>query len=388
MNFETFIGSFKADDSSWQESPALFERITNAKNIINGNHSNQRSVKAPEYLTDFGLRHSENPYLFMKLYCERLNKELPITEEVQVELQSLDINKLTEWIDAIVLTTGNYQVCYVCVKNRKVEIIQYCTNTELVKLATLCGASNDAELAITFFKAALKKSSNIEDKKLILHRLDVVYLKRAKKIDDFYKYSQKLINSILTSNDSEEVTALLDNLIALQLILPKQNHLNNIALARLLLQNAKYILRDAINKIPDFNLKLSELVRYNSQISINQVQLELELKHYDLAEEIMLKNFDLVKKYNNEYLSEVLSSLGYIYYQEGNYKASIDYASKAIISHSQIGGISGMNEAKKLLIASLYKLNRIAEANEVFNTFKTDPLGIDYNYAKYRTQSK
>ena len=58
MKFESFLSSFKSGDSSWQESPVLFERIHTQKKqfLLKQTRSQAEVLKAPEFLTDFGLR--------------------------------------------------------------------------------------------------------------------------------------------------------------------------------------------------------------------------------------------------------------------------------------------------------------------------------------------
>lgn len=88
----------------------------------------------------------------------------------------------------------------------------------------------------------------------------------------------------------EESLVLIDNLLALALISTSDNHYKRIQDARLLLLSASTILNSCITTSNDKNSALiSELVRYYSQVSINQVQIELELQNYDLAKEIIKK---------------------------------------------------------------------------------------------------
>ena len=118
MNFKEFIDSFSTGDSSWQESPVLSKRINMAKNVINGIYDNKRTIQTPEYLTDFGLRKTDSPRLFIEASCEKLNKRLPTDSELKEELLSLDINNLGDWIDMVVLVLGKYDICYEVLKAR------------------------------------------------------------------------------------------------------------------------------------------------------------------------------------------------------------------------------------------------------------------------------
>lgn len=388
MNFKNFIELFKAGDSSWEEYPALFERINVAKEVIsNGFYNKKRSVKAPQYLTDFGLRSFKDPYLFMKAHCNRLNIELPNAKEVYKELLNVSINILANWIDAIVLVLGEYEVCHHIIKNRYLEIVNNCTSEDLVKFATLCGAVRDSEISIKLFNEAELKAKNFNDKQVIYHRLDAVFLKRNSNLDNFYKKMDEIIQSTYEAKDSSEIVALLDNLYALYLVMIKSSkHTEYLMSSRLLLINAKYILKNAINKFNSFNYELSEFIRYNSQISINQVQLELELKNYDLAETIIKENTNLVSKYNKEYICESLATLAYVLYKKMDYSKSVNTCIDAISEYSKVGGVTGIEEVKKLLVANFSNLKDHKSASNILLTIKADPLGMN-NYEQYRITS-
>lgn len=384
MNFTQFIGSFKTGDASWEESPVLFERIHIAKNIIKGIYSNKRTIKAPEYLTDFGLRKTDSPRIFIKEYCKKLDKQMPSVLEVKKELLELDIRDLGDWIDGVVLVLGDYDSSYEVLKERMADVLKEFTVDNLIKMATLCGIENDASTALKLFNQAHTKCTDRETKEVILHRIDVTLLKREKNIDEFFKHSNSLITDINLSNDLGEIAALLNNLVAFQLILSNQeNHHNNLILARLLLANGKIILNNAINKFTHINMKLTELVRYYSQIAINQVQIEIELNNIDIAKKIMLQDVEMVHKYNDEYLSEALSSLAYIYYIDKQYDQAVNTALSAIDEHIKIGNVIGINETKKLITASFYKMGEEEKAKQILKTIKSDPIGILENYDKY-----
>lgn len=389
MNFKDFINSFKAGDSSWERFPALFDRIIVAKNIINNDkYLQKRTIKSPEYLTDFGLRHSYSQKLFIEYHCKRLKKCLPTDDEIKKELLSLNINKLTGWIDAVVLILGNYEVCYNVLKLRINEVNDSLDTISLIKLGTLCGIQNDPEMAELLFKLALKRTQNANTRRTILHRIDVLLLKRKKKVPSFYKETADIISNIIAYDNSEEIISLLDNLVAFQLILSEKNtYGNNFQLARLLLTNAKNVLKFTISNCKTIDNYLTELVRYNSQIAINQVQLELAIGNMHLAERIMIENIKIVKKYNGEYISEALSSLAYIYHKEKNYPFAINTAIDAIIEHSKIGNVVGINMSKKLLATSLYRYGKEEMASRVLETLTSDPLGIKDIYDRYRIRS-
>ncbi len=385
MNFKEFISSFKVGDSSWEGYPALFERINIAKKIIKSQNVTKRSIKAPHYLTDFGLRKSESPSLFIKHHCNRLNKELPNKEEVLKELMAVEIEAITDWFDAIVLILGDYDICYLVLNNRLSEFKKINSVKDLIKLGTLCGIMKNADLSLEFFKKASIVSKDKTTKNVLMHRIDTAILKRKKDEKSFFKYTSNMIDKLLISKDTDEIISLLDNLSAFQIIMQKNNnHIDNLTFSRLLLLNGKMILKSAINAKEKIDIHLTELVRYYSQISINQVQLELELKNFKIAENIIKEDIDLVEKYNGEYLSEALSTLAYVYYKENLYKEAVNTSILALKEHADIGNLIGVKETKKLLIACFYKMNEIEKAEKVFLTIEIDPLGVSSIYEQYR----
>ncbi|MCT3493267.1 hypothetical protein [Lactobacillus delbrueckii] len=140
MKFESFLSSFKSGDSSWQESPVLFERIQYAKEtVLQNKPAHSRSIKAPEFLTDFGLRKSTSQFYFIEQVSKKLGITLPTEEEIVAQLMTIDISDLATWIDSIVMILGYYSSCHSVVTIRQDELCQIDSPADLVKLATLCG---------------------------------------------------------------------------------------------------------------------------------------------------------------------------------------------------------------------------------------------------------
>ena len=305
-------------------------------------------------------------------------------EEVLKELMAVEIEAITDWFDAIVLILGDYDICYLVLNNRLSEFKKINSVKDLIKLGTLCGIMKNADLSLEFFKKASIVSKDKTTKNVLMHRIDTAILKRKKDEKSFFKYTSNMIDKLLISKDTDEIISLLDNLSAFQIIMQKNNnHINNLTFSRLLLLNGKMILKSAINAKEKIDIHLTELVRYYSQIAINQVQIELELNNLNLAESIILKDIELVKKYNSEYLSEALSSLAYVYYAERYFQSAVNTVIKAIHEHIKIGNIVGINESKKLLIVAMYKLGKQDCAQKLLNSMTSDPTGVSENYDQY-----
>lgn len=385
MNFKKFINSFKMGDSSWEEDPILCERIKVAQILINEQKYPKRSLKAPEYLTDFGLRKDESPKILINYWESILGFDLPKLCEMEKELETIDIQEVPYYIDAIILVLGDYSFVHNSFLKRYSEALKKIKSSlSLLKLATLCGALGDVERANNLFMKA--KNVDPEDNKTISHRISVLQLKRNHNIENFYNEIDKVINNILAHSRSQdiEIIGLIDNLVALELIMVPNNKKENIILSKLLLENAQIAIDGLLNskKLEDE----SELVRYSSQIAINQVQLELESEDYGSAKKIIQKDMILVENHNREYISEVYATYAYILYCEKSYKSSIKYAIKAIKEQGLVGNVLGVQESQKLLISNLYKLDKASQSREVYKIMKRDLLGRE-NYDKYIIRS-
>lgn len=382
MSFESFLNSFQTGDSSWQESPVLLERIQYVKDIIiNNKPAYTRSLKAPEFLTDFGLRKSDSQFIFIEQSCQQLGIALPTEKEIEDELNLLEISRLATWVDSIVLLLGYYEVCHTVIKQREKELDQIHSVLDLIKLATLCGIVSDVTLSTQLFKRALALSQNQETKRLILHRLCVLELKRANDIDKFYHYLGSLTSNIVTQNDSEESLVLIDNLLALFLVTKKDCHLQHLQEARLLLLSASKILESSINKFgPSDSTLLSELVRYHSQVAINQVQLELEIGNFDQAKHIIDNSISLSTRCGSEYIAEELATSAYINFRSASFDSAITDSISALTNYSSLGNTQGVKRMKQILAASLAKLGLKDQATEIVKLIATDPLGkLDYS---------
>lgn len=289
---------------------------------------------------------------------------------------TIDISDLATWIDSIVMILGYYSSCHSVVTIRQDELCQIDSPADLVKLATLCGIERDASLAEIIFNLALDKAEDPEIQRLILHRLCVLKLKRTNNTEDFYKTMSVLTSKMILQDQTEESLVLIDNLLALALISTTDNHYQHLQDARLLLLSASTILNSCITTSDAANTTLiSELVRYYSQISINQVQLELELQNYDLAKKLKKNSIKLTSAYNSEYLAEELATAAYIDYKIEDFSLAISGSIDALSEYRQLGDVLGIKRMKQILAASLAKLGLKKEAETVMQLISQDPLG-------------
>lgn len=377
MNFKSFVNSFEAGDPRKQEFPVFYKRIILAKEVLNNKINVERTVEAPEFLTDFGLRKFESPYLLASKVANKLKLILPDPSEIIEELLEENLEYFTNLLDMIILVLGNYDIAYKAVSLRKYDLLKLQDFEQLLKIATLCAAVNRPQESELFFKRAIALSKpNSLERVMLKHRLANLYLKRKKDISSYSENVNEIVYSLIDEDD-KLMLPLLSNLVSLELVLRKSNHKSNLMLARILILNAKVVLKSMISvekEKPKAYSYLSELVRYFSQISLNQIQIELELKNYDLAQKISIENIEILKKYNPDYLNEALSAYAYVCYKSKLYLKALKIVNKAIIEHEKIGNIVGLNEIKKLKALILYKCNDIEQSNKILSELKREVI--------------
>ncbi|EYR62805.1 hypothetical protein N866_05095 [Actinotalea ferrariae CF5-4] len=82
----------------------------------------ERTIAAPYYLTDLGVRSFEDPARFLSLHADALEWQLPSAEESARLLLALPIADLADHLDAFVLLTGDYDTAAAAVRAREAEI--------------------------------------------------------------------------------------------------------------------------------------------------------------------------------------------------------------------------------------------------------------------------
>ena len=115
---------------------------------------------------------------------------------------------------------------------------------------------------------------------------------------------------------------------------------------------------------------------YRSQIAINYAQLLQNEGNYKGAVAFLERNLEQVQKDSPEYMPEALAAAGYACYMNGQFSDAVEHLQKAVDLFDGIGEIMGKKTATEILISSLEKSERNAEAQTVTAAYLTEFKGV------------
>ncbi|MDR2660853.1 MAG: hypothetical protein LBC17_02260 [Lactobacillaceae bacterium] len=377
---ESFLNALKRIDIS-KLGPAkavLEERINVANKLLNNEVITKRTTKAPYYLNDLGVRYSSSPKQFILSILKNESIIIPTADELISDLDEYNVNILADAIDAVVLLTGNFEAVRNIVVKRQEEIIEHGSYVLNIYAGTACAALNDGDNGIIFFKNAIKKSKNILDSLIAKHRLLATILKRKR---NFQLFDEIILDIFLndlhkiSEYDKLQITALLNNLLALRHVMDK-DYANAIMSDLILLFNSQQLLRESIQQGKELKLDVSESIRYTSQIAVNQAQLLHKLEKHDDATNILKHNLEIVSQNAPEYLSESLGAYSYSLYLSDHFKEAIEYSTKGLIEYCSVGNTRGIDTIRQIRIGSFSKLGDNDNVKREIMFAATDKLGI------------
>lgn len=357
---------------------AFKERVNFALQVVAGKASlNKRTIYAPYYLNDLGIRHSSSPRLFMNEIVKKTDISIPSTEEIVNELMNINIDKLGIWLDTVVLITGDFKSAYLISEARKTEIIKSKNYDLLIYSGSAASATKKPETGSEFFEYAAKFASSTIGSVIAKHRYLVTKLKRERNFELFDKQILNLLfNDILQlkKNDQLQVIPLVDNLVALRILMGNDVKSDSL-INSVLLFNAQKLL-DMSKKDTDDQPYINQSVRYQSQISINQVQVLHAMGKNKEAVEILETNLEQVKQYSEEYVSEALGALSYALYIAERYHDAVKYGKSAILEYAKVGNTTGIATTRQVLVGSYSKLGNKSEIKNEIYFLKEDKLGL------------
>lgn len=346
--------------------------------VVEGEKSlNERTIYAPYYLNDLGIGLSSSPRIFMNEIAKENDISMPSTEGIVAELMNVKIDKLGLWLDTVVLITGDFKAAYLVSEARKSEIIKSKNCDLFIYSGSAASAMRKPEIGAEFFEYAVKYAPSTIDSVIAKHRYLVTKLKRER---NFELFDKKILNLLfndvmqLEEKDKLQVIPLVDNLLALRMLMGNDVKADNLVNS-VLLFNAQKILNHSKNDTYDQSY-INQSVRYQSQISINQVQVLHSLGKHKEAVEVLEANLKQVKKYSKEYVSEVLGALSYALYIAERYLDAVKYGKAAILEYAKVGNTTGIATTRQVLVGSYSKLGNKSEIKNEIHFLKEDKLGL------------
>lgn len=350
--------------------PDFFNHRVNYAITSLSHQQNLRKIDTPSYLNDLGLRKFQEQFkLYKYLVQNKLLTKINI-QEIKKEFLSLSLRDMAVWLDSLVLILGDYELLRKCLYKRYKEILNSKIYNLLIYSGTIMSTFEDNN-SIELFAQAQKAADNKEDQAVALHRELVFRIKRMKSHEDILPKFNKLFSIIseVKLEDQLRLTALADNLYGLYLIKFNLSFESKNHIAGIVLKNAQVLLKQYTSITHD-TAKRSEAYRYLSQVNINQAQLMVGANQLKLAETILTKNVKIVENFAQDYLAEALAAQTYIYYLEQKFDLAITSGRKAVAEFTQLGFYENSDAVKKIIVAALYKVNKIEEAETIWKDIK------------------
>ncbi|MST63803.1 hypothetical protein [Schaalia hyovaginalis] len=356
-------------------SPAFPERMHISKALLREGCGSVhlRTLAAPIYITDLGIRRITDPSAFYREHC-KIATVSPISDkEIIKNIQKTPIDRLKATLDATILFFGNYNAASVAIRLRKEELGETEDPELLSACGTICAAMRKPG-SHQFFEKAASVATNFQDSYIYNHRLAATLIKRDHRIDLATEILDKQLTTCKQVENSEKELALLLNLKALA-VLTQTGHISE---AMKLINSSLKALEQAIKNPTYDSDALSRIYRYRSQIHINKAQLLLKLTKSKEAIALLKDNLFYTTKHSPEYVGEAAASLALTYYLSGDYASAIHTSEYAGAKLSRIGSISALNEMRKVIVASYTQLRDTQRAHTVLQLLRSDPLGLAF----------
>ena len=375
MYFEEYVNNLLAQKEKIDD--VYLQRLMFAQNTISGRKLNfKRTVALPYLLNDLGVRRSKSPSLLAESMAAKVGVKIPSTEMLTKDLSACAIESFADLCDAVVLCTGDYDAVANAAMNRKEELVQGRDYISLVYSGTAIAEPLPQE-AVYFFQFASECARNDMDAIIALHRAAATALKRLHNYSQTTGFIKQLMqHPVGTLAEELKKVALANNLYALLLIMDTSKRSHDYAKDMITL-NAHL----ECSCIIDEGCKCSDTVkseaaRYRSQIAINYAQLLQNEGNYKGAVAFLERNLEQVQKDSPEYMPEALAAAGYACYMNRQFSDAVEHLQKAVDLFDGIGEIMGKKTATEILISSLEKSERNAEAQTVTAAYLTEFKGV------------
>ncbi|MDO4612632.1 MAG: hypothetical protein Q4B10_00990 [Actinomycetaceae bacterium] len=359
-------------------SPAFAERYYCSLQLLRIKQPVFRTLAAPHYSTDLGVRHFREAREFYLHHCQIANIAPLDSGALTAQYRDAPTDGLDSILDGILLFFGDYKAVSQIIDERlplsKLEDWSY---SLLIQSGTLLAASNDPQ-CINLFVAAAKKAQSAIENYFAFHRAATFETKRTKNNSAALEYLDLGLQATKDAPATMHYMAL-----ALRYNLEALLHLssqNSKSLSDL--DKAEEAINAALESAPSNPNKelTSQIIRYSNQISINKAQLFMRSEAYNKADELLKHQLCRAKHYHSEYNAELYGSLSYNSYLTGQHEDALVYARKAFHLYHMIGAVSPLRSIRKITAASLDSLGNSAAASRLVALIDADPVGLEGIY--------
>lgn len=301
-------------------SPAFAERynVTSVL-LLNRTPPPLRTVAAPVYVTDLGVRLTTDPTTFYFAHTAIADVPPIPSADIRNHLITSELNLLADQLDAALLFFGDYECAHQAITRRKDDIIHSNDYRLLIYSGVIAGALGSSG-ALEFFDAATTCAESKTDSYAAQHRAATFEIKRR-------SHPEAGLRRLAQAKECTSKRG------------PRRAS------------------------------------RYRSQIAINAAQLRVFSMNSSEASRLLRRNLDVARQNAFDYLPEALGEYAYSLYLDDNYDAASRYATEAFWRYQQIGSARGIRTSREIVTACLYKQRSFRNAEHIAELCENDPLG-------------
>lgn len=363
--------------SSSRVAPGFEERIAVAASFPDG-AGRARSIRAPYYLTDLGVRRFEDPSVFFLAHLESLGLA-SIKSEFDAALvddaANCDIRDYGSLADRYILLVGDYDHAEQVLGDAYLAVSQSTSFNSQLQLGVLALSVGDGQGLALLDKAACSERVDYADKFMVTVRAAAALAKRLGR-------RSEALARLQAADDELEVLVSAGDVSDRDAALMRDVSANLAALVSVMQgdpDGAIARLAQADRPEPtvgDGQLTSSQGNRYKAQRSINYATVLFREQRYDVAVACLERNLEFTRRYAPDYEGEAQSTLTYGLLLAERYEDCVLSAEKAIALVSQEASPARLKKVRSVLLACYVKMGRLSAAKEVSDLMEHDPLGL------------
>lgn len=334
----------------------------------------RRTTLSPEYLTDLGVRRSDDPSRFWRAHLALFGWDVAYSlRDNAAWITRLDPDDAVLAADATVLLVGDFDNAAAALAPRVAELMLKGSTDVLPRLGVLLAAVGDLR-AVDVFDVVVSRGT-IRQAIMARHRRAATQIKRGNDLEGGCQTLDALLDAAarhlrdgaIADGDSTAIAALVGNLRALV-------HMRrmDIAAARYDIDRAS----DLVQGAGDVVVTPDEARRYQAQISLNDGQLAMVEGDHSRANRVLAANIDRCRMDSPEYLSEALSAAGVGLIRQGRFQEAVMVLVQSVDLIRHEASPVRLEMARKLLATALERSGRADQGCRVLYAMHHDELGF------------
>lgn len=345
-------------------APGFLERLDVARGVA----ILDRSIAAPYYLTDLGVRRFSDPSLFYRAHMELGAWTIRIVpEDTRDLLLSAPLSDLAWQLDALILLTGDYDTGTAVVTARAHEIVASDDARLRIYAGVLLAAAGDVGCR-PMLREVARLPVGGSTAFMALHRLAAAEIKRfgdpRAAIEALADAEASLVD--LGPSDRAALLSVAANLRALALL-----KLGDPRAAESELDRA----RDLVSLTNLVQVHAAEASRYLAQEHINVAQMQIGSRPAKAVESLQ-ESVQFCRAHARDYVSEALAALAVGCFHASEFQRAVEAAQEAVDLLAFEAAPSRLRATREVAIGSFARLGRMDEARMVLAELRNDPLGF------------